>query len=62
MTPVSIARFTQELEHLKKQMEAGALKHGEYDQRLARMIGELRERKLEAERDDVRQALSELAR
>jgi hypothetical protein len=60
MSPVSIARFTQELEHLKKQMEAGALKHGEYDQRLARMIGELRERKLEGERDDVRQALADL--
>ena len=60
MTPVSIARFAQELEHLRKQMDAGALKHGEYDQRLARMIGELRERKLEGGRDDMRQALADL--
>jgi len=60
MTPVSIARFAQELEHLKLQMDAGALKHGEYDQRLARMIGELRERKLEGERDDVVKTLADL--
>jgi hypothetical protein len=60
MTPVSIERFTQELEHLKKQMDAGVLKHGEYDQRLARMIGELRDRKLEGGRDEMLKMLADL--
>ncbi len=60
MTPVSVARFAQELEHLKKQMDVGALKHGEYDQRLARMIGELRERKVEGGRDDLTRTLDDL--
>jgi hypothetical protein len=60
MAPVSITRFKQELESLKKQMDAGTMKHGEYDQRLARIIGELRERKLEGERQDVTAALADL--
>lgn len=60
MAPVTIARLKQELESLKKQMDAGTMKHGEYDQRLARMIGELRERKIEGERKDVLVALTDL--
>jgi hypothetical protein len=60
MTPVSLERFVQELERLKKEVDAGTLKHGEYDQRLARVIGELRERKLEAERGAVNDTLADL--
>ncbi|HET7040001.1 MAG TPA: hypothetical protein VFH97_08930 [Gemmatimonadales bacterium] len=53
MAPVTLERFVQELERLKKEMDAGRLQHGEYDQRLARMIGELRERKIEGDRGTV---------
>jgi len=60
MTPVTLERFVQELETLKKEMAVGALRHGEYDQRLARMIGELRERKIDAERDQLTKTLDEL--
>ena len=48
MTPVTLERLVQELEILKKEMDVGALRHGEYDQRLARIIGELRDRKIDA--------------
>jgi hypothetical protein len=48
--PVSMERFVQALEKLKTEMDAGALRHGEYDQRLARAIQELRERGLDADR------------
>jgi hypothetical protein len=60
MTPVTLARFVQELEILKKEMDTGALRHGEYDQRLARIIGELRERKLDAERGQIVSTLGDL--
>jgi hypothetical protein len=60
MTPVSLERLVQELERLKKEVDAGGLVHGEYDQRLARIIGELRERKLEADRDAVTTKLDDL--
>lgn len=60
MTPVTLERFVQELEKLKKEMDAGALKHGDYDQRLARMIGELRERKIEGDRAAITTTLADL--
>jgi len=60
MTPVTLERFVQELETLKKEMAVGALRHGEYDQRLARMIGELRDRKIDAEREQIVATLDEL--
>jgi multidrug resistance efflux pump len=60
--PVSVKRFVQELEKLKQEMDAGRLKHGEYDQRLARMIQELRDRKLDADRAEITAALEEALR
>lgn len=59
MAPITLERFVQELEKLKREMEAGNLKSGEYDQRLARAIGELRERKLDADRAAVSKALAD---
>jgi len=41
-------------------MTAGSFKHGEYDQRLARIIAELRERKLDADRSQITETLTEL--
>jgi len=56
---VTIERFVQELERLKRDMDGG-LKHGEYDQRLARVLGDLREAKLDADRGRVSAALTDL--
>ena len=60
MTPVTLERFVQEMEILKKEMAIGALRHGEYDQRLARIIGELRERKIDADRAQIVAMLDDL--
>jgi hypothetical protein len=57
--PVSVQRLMQELEKLKQDMDAGKLKHGDYDQRLARVIQELRERKLDADRPQITSAIED---
>jgi len=58
--PVPIGRFVQELEKLKKEMDSGSLRHGEYDQRLARVLQELRDEKLDADRPKVSAVLTDL--
>ena len=55
--PISVERFIEELEKLGKEMTSGNLKHGEYDQRLARIVHELRERGIDAERTQITTAL-----
>ena len=62
MAGVSVERLVQELEKLKREMDAGTLQSGVYDQRLARVIQELRERKVEAERPAVAAALADALR
>ncbi len=62
MAPVSVERLMQELEKLKREMDAGKLKSGEYDQRLARVIQELRERGLDADRAQIGAALADALR
>ena len=62
MAPVSVERLMQELEKLKREMDAGKLKSGEYDQRLARVIRELRERGLAADRAQISAALADALR
>ncbi|MBI4420372.1 MAG: hypothetical protein HY560_06060 [Gemmatimonadetes bacterium] len=57
---VPIEKFVQKLEQLKNEMTAGKLKHGEYDQRLARIISELRDLKLDADRAKVKATLEDL--
>ncbi len=57
---VSIGKFVQKLEQLKGEMDAGKLKHGEYDQRLARIISELRDQKLDADRAKIKATLDEV--
>ena len=61
-TPVSIDRLVKELEKLKTEMDAGALKSGEYDRRLARVIQELRDQKLDADRALMNTTLDDLER
>ncbi|MFQ5704641.1 MAG: hypothetical protein ACE5HT_11530 [Gemmatimonadales bacterium] len=51
--PISVERFLEELDKLGTEMKSGNLEHGEYDQRLARIIHELRERGIDAERSEI---------
>jgi hypothetical protein len=60
--PVPIQRIVQELEKLKAEMDAGNLKHSEYDQRLARVLQELRERGVDGDRATITAALDDLSR
>jgi len=55
--PITVERFVKELETLKADMDAGTLRSGEYDQRLARVIQELRERGVGADREAMTAAL-----
>jgi hypothetical protein len=55
--PVTVERFIEELEKLKADMDAGKLQHSEYDQRLARMIQELREAGVAADRNRITAAI-----
>lgn len=56
---IPVERFIQQLETLKQEMDAGKLKHGDYDQRLARVIQELRDRKLDADRPKIGAAIED---
>lgn len=62
MAGVAVARLVAELEKLKAEMDAGHLRHGEYDQRLARLIGELREQGLTADRTQITAAIDDAAK
>jgi len=62
MAPVSVARFIEELEKLGREMTAGTLKTSEYDQRLARIIGELRKQGVDADRPRLTTALDDALR
>ncbi len=54
---ITIERFVKELEKLHEGITGGGYKPGEYDQRLARTLQELRERGIEGDRKDVIAAL-----
>ena len=58
MAPVTLARFVKELEKLKQESDGG-LKPDEYDTRLARVIQELRDRGLDADRAATTAALAD---
>jgi hypothetical protein len=57
---ITIEQFVQKMEKLKEEMDQGRLIHGEYDQRLARIIGELRERKVDADRGRLLSTIQDL--
>ena len=57
--PITVERFVKELEKLKFEMDAGNLASGQYDQRLSRVLQELRERGLEGDRAAVNGALAD---
>jgi hypothetical protein len=56
-SPISIERFVKELEKLRAGIVNGEFKTGEYDQRLARTMRELRERGIDGDRTDIIAAL-----
>ncbi len=56
---IPIPRFIEELEKLHGEMVGGNLEHGEYDQRLAATIRELRDRGIEGDATAVVAALDE---
>ena len=57
--PVSVERLVQELEKLKAEMDAGKLRSGEYDTRLARVIQELRDQGIDADRPRISAAIAD---
>ena len=59
MSPITIQRFVTELDKLKREVDAGTLHPEEYDGRLARIIRELRERGLDADRAGATAALAD---
>jgi hypothetical protein len=60
--PVTADRLKQELEKLKVEMDAGRLKHSEYDQRLARVIQEMRDAKIDADRAQLSAMLDDVSK
>jgi hypothetical protein len=62
MAPVPVERFIEELEKLGREMTAGTLKTSEYDQRLARVIGELRSQRVDGDRSRITAALDDALR
>jgi len=59
MAPVTLKRFVEELDKLKLETDAGRLRSHDYDSRLARIIRELRERGLDADRAAATGALAD---
>jgi hypothetical protein len=58
--PIALEHLVSKLEALKEGMDSGEFDHGEYDQRLARIIAELRDRKLDADRATITSTLADL--
>jgi hypothetical protein len=59
MAPVTLQRFLDELDKIKQESVAGNLKPENYDSRMARVISELRERGLDADRAAATAALAD---
>jgi predicted transcriptional regulator len=56
--PIRLERFMKALDQLKRDTETGVVKMQDYDARLARMITELRESGLDADRAEATAALA----
>ncbi len=57
---ITVERFVKELEKLHGEMTAGNLKPNEYDQRLSRVIQELRDRGIDADRPKITATLDDV--
>lgn len=60
LTPIKPARIAQEIAKLSAMRRSGELKADAYDQKFARMIQELRDRRVDGSRDDIQAALKPL--
>lgn len=60
LKPVSPARVAEELKKLSSQRKEGKLAPDEYEHRFARMITELRERRIDGNRADILATLTPL--
>jgi hypothetical protein len=60
LKPVTPTRVAAELKHLSEMLKSGELNADGYDQRFARMIGELRDRRIEGSRAEILAALTPL--
>jgi hypothetical protein len=60
LKPVTPARVAEELRRLSAARKSGELDATNYDQRFARMIGELRDRRIEGSRAEILAVLTPL--
>ena len=60
LTPISPARAAQELVKLSAARKSGGLTKDEYEHKFARMIGELRDRRISGSRADIMAAIEPL--
>ena len=60
LKPVTPARVADELRKLSTQRKEGTLDADEYEHRFARMIGELRDRRIDGSRADILATLTPL--
>lgn len=59
MAPVTLQRFMKELDKIRQESQEGSLKPENYDSRLARVIRELKDRGLDADRAAATAALAD---
>lgn len=60
LKPISPERVAEELRRLSEQRTSGDLEPDEYEHRFARMIGELRDRRIDGSRAEIMAALTPL--
>jgi hypothetical protein len=60
LTPISPKRLAEEIDRLGAMRRNGELDRNGFDQRFARMIGELRDRKISGTREEIQAALAPL--
>ncbi len=60
LKPIAIARVVQELTKLTEGRKSGEFNASEYEHRFARMVGELRDRRIDGNRADILAALKPL--
>ncbi|HET7601515.1 MAG TPA: SHOCT domain-containing protein [Gemmatimonadales bacterium] len=60
LKPISPARVAEELERLSSRRANGEIKPDEYEHRFARMISELRDRRIDGNRADIMAAIDPL--
>ena len=61
LTPITVPRLLEELHNISDMRANGELNADQFEARFARMIGELRERRIDGNRADILQALAPLA-